>query len=237
MKDQHLSDLSYLKNSAPPSRYDEDYFERGLVTGLSSYMNYSWMPELTIRMAHYMALELEFSREDRILDFGCAKGFLVKALRILDYNAYGVDVSNYAIQHADRDISKYCKSISGCDDPILFKMNCDWLIAKDVFEHLSEIELRALLKRFIGNIENIFAAIPLAANDCSNKYISKEYDRDVTHVLAKSMSWWEDLFLEEGWLVVNAENEFPGCKENWTSKHANGNGFFILKNGGPKYRF
>ena len=46
-------------------------------------------------------LALPIAEGERILDFGCAKGFLVKAMRILDVAAQGVDVSKYAIDRVD----------------------------------------------------------------------------------------------------------------------------------------
>ena len=64
--------------------YDEDYFERGLSSGKSGYDNYRWLPELTIKFAYKIIKELNLREGDRVLDYGCAKGFFVKALRILD---------------------------------------------------------------------------------------------------------------------------------------------------------
>ena len=39
------------------------------------------------------------NKGDRVLDIGCAKGFLVKDLLDLGIDAYGVDVSEYALQN------------------------------------------------------------------------------------------------------------------------------------------
>jgi SAM-dependent methyltransferase len=38
---------------------------------------------------------------DRVLDVGCAKGFLVKDLLELGIDAFGVDVSEYALMHCE----------------------------------------------------------------------------------------------------------------------------------------
>ena len=43
-----------------------------------------------MRMAHHLITE--FNNAEKQSDFGCAKGFLVKALRLLNVEAYG-DVS------------------------------------------------------------------------------------------------------------------------------------------------
>ena len=209
--------------------YNEDYFERGLVSGISGYMNYSWMPELTLRMAHFFITDLPIARQEKVLDFGCAKGFLVKALRILGIEAYGVDVSQYAIAQTDTAIRQYCCLTPPKDFLPSFVDVYDWMIAKDVFEHIPEQAIRDLLVQTAGRVRRCFAVIPLAANDISNKYIVPEYDRDVTHVLARTAKWWTALFSETGWEVEGLSYTFNGCKENWTSKWQCGNGFFTCR--------
>lgn len=210
--------------------YNEDYYERGVFKGISGYMNFSWLPELTIRMAHYFINEIPIQKTDKVLDFGCAKGFIVKALRLLDIDAYGVDVSKYAIDMVDSSVREYCKLISGARDVLLFERKYDLMIAKDVFEHLEEsdlLELLATSKRFVNKM---FVVVPLSSNDCSGKYIIPEYDNDVTHILAKSKSWWRDKFECAGWSVSQFRHSFTGCKENWTMEFQDGNGFYILEN-------
>lgn len=41
---------------------------------------------------------------DRLLDIGCAKGFLVKDLLALGIDAYGIDISDYALKHCEPEI-------------------------------------------------------------------------------------------------------------------------------------
>ncbi len=59
---------------------------------------------------------------DRVLDVGCAKGFFVKDLRdaLPGLNAVGVDISDYALEHAHPDAK-----------PHLFKAGCDELPFED----------------------------------------------------------------------------------------------------------
>ena len=90
--------------------YDENYFERGLQLGISGYTSYSWMPELTLKMAEFLAEDLNL-RNKTALDFGCAKGYLVKALRIYGIEAYGYDASEYAISQAPKEIGRYCSNL------------------------------------------------------------------------------------------------------------------------------
>lgn|SRR3989338_2709892 len=41
---------------------------------------------------------------DRLLDVGCAKGFLVKDLLELGIDAYGIDISEYALMHCEPEV-------------------------------------------------------------------------------------------------------------------------------------
>lgn len=210
--------------------YDEEYFERGVVSGVSGYMNYSWMPEATIRMAHYFVNNIPILPGQRVLDFGCAKGYVVRALRLLDVDAWGVDASEYAIGRADRDVAPYCAHVRGCADPELFARDYDLLLSKDVFEHIPEDGLRTLLTRALGHVGRIFTAIPLGRDDHSGRFVVPAYDQDVTHITAKSLGWWLDLFESCGWSVATFGFHFKGCKEHWTRRWNEGNGFFTLTN-------
>lgn len=218
-----------MKERVDPATYDEDYYERGPILGISGYQNYHWMPELTIRMAHKLVMELPIRPGESVLDFGCAKGFLVRALRILDVDATGVDVSAYAIAHADGEVREYCRHISGSEDPAAFAQKYHWMLAKDVLEHMVPDELGDLLSRTRDHVKKVFAAVPLSADDDSEKYIVPQYDRDITHRIAKSMGWWTRMFEQQGWRIVRASQEFPGCKENWTRTWRNANGFFVVE--------
>ncbi len=87
--------------------YDADYYERGVESGKSCYSNYRWLPELTIPMAMVLIDTLGIRPDQRVLDFGCAKGFVTKALRMLRRDAWGIDISRYALSQAPEDIKPY----------------------------------------------------------------------------------------------------------------------------------
>jgi len=201
--------------------YDEDYFEKGIATEKSGYDNYRWLPEMTIKFAHKIIKNLELREGDKILDFGCAKGFLVKAFRILDINAYGCDVSKYGIKNVDKEVEKYCKLSEG---KIPFNENFHWVISKDVFEHLYKKEVESILDDIRRVSKNLFAVIPLGEN---GKYVVPSYDRDVTHKIAETREWWEQKFEKSGWKVDRFSYLIRGMKDNWAS-YEKGNGFFFL---------
>ena len=47
--------------------------------------------------------------KSKILDVGCGKGFLVKDLCDIDMDAYGIDISEYAIKNSPEDIKNRLK--------------------------------------------------------------------------------------------------------------------------------
>jgi SAM-dependent methyltransferase len=213
------------------SPFDREYFEFGAVTGVSGYTNYRWMPELTLRMAYHLVRQLPIETGQSILDFGCAKGYLVKALRIFDFEAYGADISPYAIDNCDTEVRDFCCRIEGVGDVALFPQTYDWIVAKDVLEHVPENDLRLFLKLAALNANNLFVVVPLAADDVCGNYIVPDYDQDTTHVIAKSLDWWADLLAASGWNVNLKTTHIAGCKENWRLRWPDGNGFFRASSG------
>ena len=209
--------------------YDEEYFEKGLITGKSCYIDYKWMPELTIRMFYYMVKDLPIEEGSKILDYGCAKGYLVRAARILNFETYGGDVSEYAISKVCPEVIKYCKLIRNGDSiRKIFNIIFDWIISKDVFEHIPEFQLPAILDDLSLTTKKMFVVVPVAENDAIQKFVVPEYNKDRTHFTIRSDKWWERLFENNGFTVKLMKHDFRFCKENWTSVHSKGNAFYVL---------
>lgn len=45
----------------------------------------------------------------KVLEIGCAKGFLIKDLRDMGVDAWGIDVSQYAIDNCESEVAPYLK--------------------------------------------------------------------------------------------------------------------------------
>jgi cyclopropane fatty-acyl-phospholipid synthase-like methyltransferase len=205
--------------------FDKNYFEKGITSKKSCYLNYRWMPEHTIPMASKIAKFLDLSENQNILDFGCSKGYLVKAFRLLNINAFGVDVSKYAIENVDPEVKKYCKLIKNKDyAPIKKKFN--WIITKDVLEHLTVDQISKFLKTYINFSNKMFHVIPLGDN---KKFRIKDYHLDKSHLQMNNEKWWINLFKKNGWETVNFNYHVKGVKDNWAEVNLKGNGFFTLK--------
>jgi len=205
--------------------YDEDYFERGIETGKSCYQNYRWMPEATMSMAMTMIDLLGIKKDDTILDYGCALGYLVKAFRLLHRNAWGVDVSEYAIRNIDPAVKPYCSRWPFPTHPQLI---FDFGIAKDVFEHIYPEELFILLRTTLS-VRKLFVVVPLGEN---GKYFATPNDFDVTHINCEDFYWWEKQFQLGGWSVLWFGNQIDGIKDSYYEKYPEGHGFYILEKDG-----
>jgi ubiquinone/menaquinone biosynthesis C-methylase UbiE len=91
-KAQALIDLS--------REYGADYFDGSRDVGYGGYRyDGRWVPVARNIIAHY-----GLQPGDRILDVGCAKGFLVKDLLAEGIDAYGVDVSHYALLNCEPEV-------------------------------------------------------------------------------------------------------------------------------------
>tara|TARA_B110000196_G_scaffold195003_1_gene166997 strand:- start:584 stop:1429 length:846 start_codon:yes stop_codon:yes gene_type:complete len=214
------------------NEFDSDYYEQGIQTKKSGYENYRWIPELTMRMVHHMIIDLNIKKKQKILDFGCAKGYSVKSFRMFDIDAYGVDISSYAIQSVIPDkwgTQEHCKLIVDWEIP--FKnIKFDWIIAKDAIEHLNEEELIKFLKMSKKIGKNIFTAVPLGRKiKGKERFVIENYEGDITHIIRKSPQWWKKIFESQGWKVKSFKYNMPSIKENWTISYPKGNGFFILE--------
>jgi SAM-dependent methyltransferase len=205
--------------------YDSSYFDKGIESKKSCYTNYKWLPDLTIPMAYQIIKYLGLTESKSVLDFGCSKGYLVKAFRKLNINAYGVDVSEYAISNCDTEVKRYCKLLSKkCYFP--FKRKFDFIISKDVLEHLTEAQIKFFLNNYKKKTNHMFHVVPLGDN---GKFRIKEYHLDKSHLQMNDEKWWFNIFNSCGWKVEKFEYNVRGIKENWIINHKKGNGFFLLK--------
>ena len=197
--------------------FDKSYYEAGPQTGKSLYQNYRWIPELTIPLAHHIVSYTEIPESYTIMDFGCAKGYLVHALRLLGREAYGVDISEYAINQAPKEVSQYVEAIKPQSDDF---EHCDLLLAKDILEHIPYAHLADQMKVIRERCNRIFAIIPLAKN---NKYIIPAYELDKSHYIRENKEWWIGVFQRAGFVIFESTTDLGPFKANWQEGDSRGN--------------
>lgn len=209
--------------------YDKNYYESGIEHGLSGYQNYRWLPELTLKMAHCLIQQLNIQIDNTVLDYGCAKGYLVKAFDLLDVECYGMDISEYAVSEADPQIRyrlRLCNSKLSSHDFSKFSKKYDYIIAKDVFEHQSKNLLASNLQVLSQYCKTLFYAVPLAE---AGRYIIPSFENDITHIIRENQSWWLDTTSSCGWQVQYSSLSQRGVKDNWLSAYPTGNLFVTAR--------
>ena len=214
------------------AKFDKNYYEDGISKGLSCYENYRWIPELTYPMAHKFYEFLNLKSNLNVLEYGCAHGYLVKCLNDYGVNTYGVDISDFAIKNCLLDVSSKVTVIKKNNlKEALKKLKFtkdyfDWVVSKDVFEHIPQKDLKQILKQLTKLTKNLFVIVPLGDK---SKYRIKQYHLDRTHVIIKNENWWSELFENNGFKVKKMLYKVDGIKDKWFKINKRGNGFFVLK--------
>lgn len=191
------------------TQYGEDYFLRGQECGISNYTNYRWMPELTVPMAQRFVRLLEIKPHETVLDWACARGYFVKALRCIGIEAFGYDISEWAIKHCDKAITSY---VSTSLDP---SVKYDHICGKDFLEHVPEPEMSGVMRGIFGAFrKNVLLIVPLS-RVIGGSYIRPEDNSDVTHVVRWPLETWLDFVqshVTDDNVSVSGSWHIPGLK-------------------------
>ncbi len=91
------------ENIAIARQYGEVYFDGPRELGYGGYRyDGRWIP-----IAEDIVRHFDLKPGNRVLDLGCAKGFLVKDLMAVlpGLQAYGLDISHYALTHCEPEVA------------------------------------------------------------------------------------------------------------------------------------
>ena len=94
-------------------RFDRDFFDGSRDTGYGGYHYDGRWAAVALRMTQYYGLQ----KHAKVLDVGCAKGFLVHEFRKIGIDATGMDVSRYALANAYGDVGKFLMHRGAPDIP------------------------------------------------------------------------------------------------------------------------
>ncbi|MCS6963473.1 MAG: class I SAM-dependent methyltransferase [Thermoflexus sp.] len=118
-----------------------------------------------------------------VLDAGCAMGFLVEALRDRGVEAYGIDISKYAIERVRPDIREYCWVASVTEE---LDRWYDLIVCIEVLEHLTAREAEQAVANFCNHTDDIlFSSTPF------------DY-KEATHLNVQPPEYWAEAFARHG---------------------------------------
>jgi hypothetical protein len=137
-----------------------------------------------------------------VLDAGCALGFLVEALRDRGIDAFGLDLSSYAIGQVHESARPYCW-VASVLDPLPERY--DLIVCHEVLEHLPAEDADAAVARLCGATDDVlFSSTP------------DGYDED-THLNVQPVDYWAGLFARHGF-VRDLEFNGAGFLSPWACR-------------------
>jgi ubiquinone/menaquinone biosynthesis C-methylase UbiE len=135
------------------SEYGRMYFDGPREYGYGGYRyDGRWQPVAKDIVDHF-----GLKPGDKVLDVGCAKGFLVKDLLALGIDAYGVDISEYALMNCEPEVvgrlhlgnAQHLPFPDGSFDAVLSINTIHNLIKDRCIDALREIQRLAPGKGFV----------------------------------------------------------------------------------------
>lgn len=132
---------------------------------------------------------IELFNPKTVLDIGCAYGYIVEALREKGVDAYGIDVSSYAISQANEKIKPYLKAMSALDDlPDNFPKKYDLVISIEMIEHLYEEDGLKAIDKMVNYSDKIL----ISSTD-------SDFD-EPTHFNVQPQEYWSEKFAAKGYI-------------------------------------
>jgi hypothetical protein len=118
-----------------------------------------------------------------VIDAGCAMGLLVEALRARGVEAWGIDISPFAIERVHESVKSFCRQGSIAEP---FPQRVDLVVCIEVLEHMPAAEADAAIANFCAHADDVlFSSSP---ND----------HREPTHVNVRPPEEWAELFARHG---------------------------------------
>tara|TARA_B110000027_G_scaffold58109_1_gene62901 strand:+ start:73 stop:747 length:675 start_codon:yes stop_codon:yes gene_type:complete len=183
------------KNKLIASKFSKEYFDGTRSQGYGGY----YYDGRWVKIAKKLIKKFKLKKGSKVLDVGCAKGFLMHDLKKLSKNkieVHGIDVSKYAKSRAMNSVKSKIK-IMNCKK-LNFKDNSfDLVIGINVVHNLSN----NLCKKSIEEIQRVsggkaFIQVDAYRNDNELKILKKWI---VTAKTYMKPSEWKQMFKETGY--------------------------------------
>ena len=201
--------------------YGEGYWERA--EG-SNYRNYNDDPGWEVILRVMAAREMEGLT---IVEAACAKGFFVLHARARGHEAFGFDISDYAVRKAPPKARKFVQVHDAIESWPYASGSADVVCSWEFFEHIAEEDEAAVLAEMIRVLKpggELWLKIGIVVPG-DHPFAGQE-DHDHTHCNVKTREDWEALFEAAGLSKVkDAEDDLDSAfaKRDWLGR------FFVYR--------
>lgn len=182
------------ENRAIAKQFGFEYFDGTREQGYGGYHYDGRWKAVIKRMIEWYGL----TGHERVLDVGCAKGFMLHDFRELlpGVTVAGVDVSQYGLDHAMEDVRPFLQIANATDLPFPDE-SFDLVISINVVHNLPD----ALCRRAIREMERVGRAHKYLQVDSFRTPEEKEKLEcwQLTAELIYSTDQWKRLLAEEGY--------------------------------------
>lgn len=176
-------------------KFGKEFFDGSRDTGYGgfNYMPRFWEPVIPTFQKHW-----DLKSGDTVLDVGCAKGFMLYDMQRLipGLNVRGIDISQYAIDHAHPPI-KDSLSVASCDDLPFEDNSFDVVISINTIHNMDEQGCICALKE----IERVAKRGSFITVDAyrNNEEKSRMDAWNLTAQTIKHVDEWKELFDKIGY--------------------------------------
>lgn len=206
------------ENKRIACQFGQEYFDGDRMYGYGgySYQERFWKDTVK-RFCDYYHLK----DDARILDVGCAKGFMMHDFKTLMPNAHieGLDISQYALDNALKDIKPFIQ-IGNAKDLPFEDDSFDLVICINTIHNLSPGECKQSLKELERvSRKDAFLTVDAWHNDKEKESMLKW---NLTAQTYMHVNDWKKLFDEAGytkdyyWFIAESFEEPEACTEERT---------------------
>ena len=157
---------------------------------------------LDLEVKHFIEVWqwIEEFKPKYVLLLGCGSGQRVFTFNFYRIDAWGCDISKYAIENTKHKAIQNKLKVCDITKEIPF-IEKDLVIAYDILEHISEDEIGNVLDRIYQcGTKNFLFSIPFLGNE--------DLMRDNTHKIFKDKKWWLDKLKEHKFKIQKTPIHF-----------------------------
>jgi SAM-dependent methyltransferase len=186
-----------ISEGTTDTQYDRDYY---------SQINIAYKEGYTLETRRKKYADVINNITDNlpqpIIDLGCGPGFLVHLLREIGINAYGCDLSNYAIENSTNLAAPFVRLADLTKLPYT-RNEFGSAVSFHVLEHLEEDEIdKAITEIFRVTKTRFYGIIPTKDGIIErDSRIREQILGDKTHKTIKERQWWQEKFEKQGWIM------------------------------------